>query len=272
MRVRCAKCDRESDSRDRFCGGCGAPLPELETTPQTAPLPQATPAREQALPLGGPSFLGLNAEPDGSFAYLLEDDLSTSHRGRSLVLIFVLGCVTASIWHWRRDLRDWAVKVSQRPAATHTEQVNYSASPISTSGSEAAGAMPNAQPSTEKPIAESTAQPASQPLPPGNHPARGNAVAEAQRLPQPDPAAAEVQTPAVNTRPIAKPRSENDEPAVATASSDGERPTRESVTFPVDQRRKLASLTTKVTHSKLKVRGISTEREDLRIALALIEI
>jgi hypothetical protein len=56
-------------------------------------------------------------EPDSSFAYQLEDDVSTSHWGRVLVLVVLLGCVAAAVWHWRRDLRDWAARFSQRPAA-----------------------------------------------------------------------------------------------------------------------------------------------------------
>ena len=55
-------------------------------------------------------------EPDSSFAYQLEDDVSTSHWGRVLVLVVLLGCVAAAVWHWRRDLRDSAARFSQRPA------------------------------------------------------------------------------------------------------------------------------------------------------------
>src|SRR5580704_13419684 len=56
-------------------------------------------------------------EPDSSFAYQLEDDVSTSHWGRVLVLVVLLGFVAAAVWHWRSDLRDWAARLSQRPAA-----------------------------------------------------------------------------------------------------------------------------------------------------------
>jgi len=56
-------------------------------------------------------------KPDSSFAYQLEDDVSTSHWGRVLVLVVLLGCVAAAVWHWRRDLRDWAAGFSHRPAA-----------------------------------------------------------------------------------------------------------------------------------------------------------
>jgi hypothetical protein len=117
-RVRCAKCDNESDSRCRFCSMCGAHLLEPQPTPQTEPPAQSKPTREQVPPVGGSSlFPGSADEPDSSFAYPLEDDVSTSHWGRVLVLVVLLGCVAAAAWHWRRDLRDWAARFSQRPAA-----------------------------------------------------------------------------------------------------------------------------------------------------------
>jgi len=43
-------------------------------------------------------------EPDSSFAYQLEDDVSTSHWRRVLVLVVLLGCVAAAVWHWRREV------------------------------------------------------------------------------------------------------------------------------------------------------------------------
>jgi hypothetical protein len=43
--------------------------------------------------------------------------VSTSHWGRVLLLVVLLGCVSAAVWHWRRDLRDSAARFSQRPAA-----------------------------------------------------------------------------------------------------------------------------------------------------------
>jgi hypothetical protein len=151
MRGRCAKCDNENDSRCRFCVMCGAQIRELQPTPQTEPPAQSKPAREQVPPVGASSLLpGLADEPDSSIAYLLEDDVSTSYWGRVLVLVLLLACVAAAVWHWRRDLRDWAARFSHRPTATQPKQVSYSAAPISTLGSEAAGAVPNAQAFREK--------------------------------------------------------------------------------------------------------------------------
>lgn len=222
--VRCANCDNESDSRCRFCAICGAPLLEPQPTPQTEPPAQSKPAREQVPPVGGSSsFLGLADETDGSFAYLLEGDVSSSHWGRVLVLVVFLGCVTAAAWHWRCDLRDWAAKFSQRPAATQPEQVSYSAAPISILGSEAAGAVPNAQ-------GEGTAQPA-QPQSGGNKAAQENTVGTAERFPRPRTVPAQAHTPAGGTLLTTKPASKKHEPAVAAGSS-AEGPTRESMVLP----------------------------------------
>jgi hypothetical protein len=135
MRVRCAKCNNESDSRCRFCGMCGAQLLEPHPTPQTEPPAQSKPAREQVPPVGGSSlFPGLADEPDSSFAYLLEDSVGTSHWGRVLVLVVLLGCVAAAVWHWRRNLRDWAARFSQRPTASGVSSTR-SATGTSTPGS-----------------------------------------------------------------------------------------------------------------------------------------
>jgi hypothetical protein len=211
MRVRCANCNNESDSRCRFCGMCGTQLLEPKPTPQTEPPAQSNPAREQVPPVGGSLLLpGLADEPDGSFAYLLEDDVSTSHWRRVLVLVVLLGCVAAAVWHWRRDLRDWAARFSHRPAATQPEQVSYSPAPISTLGSEAAGAVPNARALRETPAAESAAQPAH--LHPGrNNAVQENTVARAERFPRPGTVLAQVQTPAGGTLLNTNPASKKDE-------------------------------------------------------------
>ena len=153
MRLRCTRCGHEIDSRYRFCGMCGAELPMPQATAQTEEqTTQSKPARDQTSPVSGPSFLGLGDESNNTVAYLLEDDLGSSHWGRAVVLVGVLGCVTAAAWHWRHDLRDWAAKFSHQSSATQTEQVSYSASPISTSGSAAA---PNGQSIGDNPRTES---------------------------------------------------------------------------------------------------------------------
>ena len=99
------------------------PHATAQTEEQTT---QSKPARDQTSPVSGPSFLGLADESNSTVAYLLEDDLGGSHWGRAVVLVGVLGCVTAAAWHWRHDLRDWAAKFSHQSSATQTEQVSSS--------------------------------------------------------------------------------------------------------------------------------------------------
>jgi len=105
-------------------------------TPQTEMPAQSKPAREQVPPVDGSSLSpGLVDEPDSSFAYLLEDDVSSSHWVRVLVLVVLLGCVAAAVWHWRRDPRDWAARFSQRPAAPAVSSVRSPAAGTITPGS-----------------------------------------------------------------------------------------------------------------------------------------
>src|SRR5271168_610470 len=104
MTLRCEQCGHENDSRYRFCGMCGAKLPlpaRQNTAPRADPEAPAAPAR----PVSGPSFLGLADEPTDPVSYLLEDEASTSHRGRYLVLAVLFAGVAAAGWHWRQDLR-----------------------------------------------------------------------------------------------------------------------------------------------------------------------
>jgi TPR repeat protein len=76
----------------------------------------------------------------------------------------LLAVVSVCAWHWRhgaRDLaaREWAAKWTQGSAKTQeTQPTSYQVAPISTSGSEVAGTMPNAQALTETPVPESNSQ------------------------------------------------------------------------------------------------------------------
>src|SRR5579863_473479 len=134
----CPKCGRESNAELRFCGMCGTAL----IAPQRVVVPAS--GAMQVRPVSGPSFLGLADPPADSVVYLLEDEMSVSHWGRSLTLVVFLGCATAAGWHWRGDLHAWANRFSQR-TPTLQGQTSYTAAPIATSGSEVAGTMPNAQ-------------------------------------------------------------------------------------------------------------------------------
>jgi hypothetical protein len=171
MSIRCEQCGHESDVRYRFCGMCGAklPPPAAPSEPVAAKPPSGEPRR-----VSGPSFLGLADEPSSSVTYLLEDELSESHWGRSLILLIILVGIGAAAWHWRAELRTYVVaRLAQRPSSNQSEQVSSPEAPISTSGSEVAPGMASAGPAPiEKPMtgvgdtvptAQKAAAPASSP-------------------------------------------------------------------------------------------------------------
>jgi hypothetical protein len=70
--------------------------------------------------------------------------VSTSHWGRLLVLVVLLGCVAAAVWHWRRDLRDWGARFSQRPTApsvSSTRPATGTSKPASNENEPASGTV-----------------------------------------------------------------------------------------------------------------------------------
>jgi hypothetical protein len=205
MQVHCPKCGYEPDLLDRFCGMCGAELPWPQPTPPTdEPTVQSKPARDQVSAVSGPSFLGLGDDSDNDASYLLEDDIRVYHWGRAVVLIGMLGCLVIAAWHWRHDVSDWTTaKFSHQPSARQTQEVSYSASPISTSNSEAA--KPNARSSSENPSTENAPKPGVQPQPAGNAVGPGNAFPATQTIQQPSAAPTEAQMPVGATPPITRP-------------------------------------------------------------------
>jgi hypothetical protein len=200
------------------------PRATAQTEEQTA---NSKPVRDQTSPVSGPSFLGLGDESDSTATYLLEEDPGSSHWGRSVVLVGVLGCVTAAAWHWRHDLRDWAAKFSHPSSAPQTEQVSYSASPISTSGSAAA---PNGQSITDNPTTESPTQPGGGLQPAGTAAEQGNTLAEAQPIQRPIAAQAENQTEQVSNS--ASPISTSGSAAAPNGQAIEDNPRTESPTQP----------------------------------------
>ena len=168
--IRCDQCGYESESRYRFCGMCGAKLP-LPPYPVTES--GASPQPERAEPTrsvnAAPSFLGLNEEPTGSVTYLLEDELSTGHWGRTVVLIVLLAAVGIAGWHWRTQLRAYVTaRLAQEPNNNSAEAATPLPAPISTSAPEAAPATPNASTPLEKPesVADLPASPPQSSAPP----------------------------------------------------------------------------------------------------------
>lgn len=185
MSVRCEQCGYESDGRYRFCGMCGAKLPAPPVPPPPAREPVAARAadEEPAPRVSGPSILGLADEPTSSVTYLLEDEVSESHWGRTLVLVLVLAAIGVAGWYWRGPLRSYvAARLAQQPASNQSEQGGSAGAPVSASPSEVAPEAANANPSSEKPKtgvgdASSTTPPNPGPTPPA---AAGNAAPATQ--------------------------------------------------------------------------------------------
>jgi hypothetical protein len=203
MFVRCEQCGHESAPRYHYCGMCGAKLPEPQPPGPLKPLPplssSAEPPKREPLPplrvepvrpldtepvrpvnsepvtqVSGPSFLGLTDEPSGSVSYLLEDELSESHWGRSAVLFLILIGIGVAGWHWRNDLRTYvASRLAQRPNS-QSEQVNPPEAPSTAPGSElGAGTAAAATTPVDKPMTGAGDLPATPPtaVPPGQSPA-----------------------------------------------------------------------------------------------------
>ena len=171
MMVRCEQCGHESAPRYHYCGMCGAKLPPPEPPPPPKPLgaepPRPEPVRqvsnEPVRQVSGPSFLGLADEPSSSVSYLLEDELSESHWGRSVVLLIILVGIAGAAWHWHTQLRSYiAAKLEQRPN-NQSESVNPPEPPMTASGSEAAAGTSTGTTPAEKPPTAVTDLPATQP-------------------------------------------------------------------------------------------------------------
>ncbi len=149
--VRCEQCGYENDGRYRFCGMCGAKLPAPEPIVAARP-EEPPPARQEPVsrPVSGPSFLGLADENASNVSYLLEDEVSSSHRGRLLVLLLFIG-IGIGAWHWRHDWRVLLARAAnvangQGNAQTannnlNTANNNAAPAPTSASPSEVAPAM-----------------------------------------------------------------------------------------------------------------------------------
>lgn len=167
--------------------------------------------------VSGPSFLGLADEPTSSVTYLLEDELSESHWGRSLVLILVLAGIAAAGWHWRAPLRAYVEgRLAQHPSSNQNEQAS-SEQPgsASTSPSEIAPGTPGVSggPSIEvdkpKTGAGDTTLPVPQNPPPASNPAANAASSSATNQ----------TAPAAGTAPAAAPASQAQTPAESSSSS-----------------------------------------------------
>lgn len=183
MNIRCDQCGYESDSRYRFCGMCGAKLPPPPTPASEAGA--TTPQRDDSnRSMSAPSFLGLSEEPTSSVTYLLEDELSTSHWKRTVVLLASFAVLGLAGWHWHTQLRAYVTaKLAQPPTNNPPEApaLPETPTPTPTSTAEAAAASPNANAAIEKPATsagDASANTPQNPAPP---------VPSAATLPNPSP-------------------------------------------------------------------------------------
>lgn len=217
--LRCEQCGHESDPQYRFCGMCGSRL----TVPQPEPVhkPRIAAANESSTEtrrVSGPSFLGLDDdEPTDHVAYLLEDESTGSHGAARLFLVIVLlAGVAAAGWHWRGNLRTWALRITQGSANSQPQppQLSYKAAPISTSGSEVAGSVPNAETMTA--TSASASQPENTPAQPPQSQAQQSQSTPGRTLPSP-PAA--TQPASVQPLPVEPAQSSAPTNSVAPAGS-----------------------------------------------------
>lgn len=163
MTTRCDQCGHESDTRYRFCGMCGAKLPAPAPPPpqpreETVPPPASRQESPAARPVSGPSFLGLADEPASSVTYLLEDELSESHWGRTLVLLLFIAGLAAAGWHWRSNVRAYVTAhLAEHPATSTADNTAAPSTaeapepPISASPSEVAPGMATPTQGLDKP-------------------------------------------------------------------------------------------------------------------------
>jgi len=182
MTIRCDQCGHESESRYRFCGMCGAKLPPPPARPTEGIA--ARPERGEPIrSVSAPSFLGLSEEPTSSVTYLLEDELSTRHWGRTVVLIIFLLALGTAGWYWRSPLRAYVTaKLAQAP--NQGEVSLPSAAPISTAAPEAPPAIATANTLPPKPETGVSDLPATPP--PSSATPAANAAALSSPSPQPD--------------------------------------------------------------------------------------
>jgi len=192
----CKSCGHHNPEKNRYCGMCGVRLeataaPARETTPPrpAAPAPQAPPATasrvaaaasrsRQTSILGldgdapappaqrprtnvaGPSFLGLNSEPDPTSYLLDEEDEAGGHRGL-WVALGLLVALAAAGFYFRAELRTWAAplyaavleRVNPKPPAPAAPP----SAPAATDSATATSAPPATANDTPSPAAASPA-------------------------------------------------------------------------------------------------------------------
>jgi hypothetical protein len=228
MTLHCEQCGHDNDSRYRFCGMCGAklPLPARDMEPSRTDSPDRDPA-PPTKPVSGPSFLGLADEPD-PVSYLLEDDPSTSHPGRLLVLAVFLAGTVAAGWHWRQDLRSLTSRFTGAQPVIQSQQTQSqqttNVAPAAASPSETQappGGTPLAVPQTDAaasnqaaPTSIPSASPTTQPAAPAGDQAPTGVSTSTSAAPGGGPApTASSQQPQPNSPPAPAATGDSSQPA-----------------------------------------------------------
>jgi len=158
MLIGCPKCGYENFPQHRYCGMCGGQLPLPAPLRPNSP-EAAAPAIPATKPLAPPQPVVAQPEPARArnLNYLLEDEPEhTSHRGRNVAVVILLGGLAFAGWHYRNTLSSLVSK----PSATI-------ATPDNSSQTSTAGV-------------ESTPAPADQPAPAASTPSQSAAPANTE--------------------------------------------------------------------------------------------
>lgn len=180
MLIRCEQCGYENFPQHRFCGMCGAKIPDSALVAQVATarpsslqarsssaLAHAEPMRSEVTeelpevrppkppkpvtpPVNGPSFLGLSQETERDRAsYLLDDDEPSGHRGAYLaVLLFVLA-LGLGVWHWRENLTRLSKSVTASQQTNTDSSTTAATAPVSNTATTTPPAANSPAPATD---------------------------------------------------------------------------------------------------------------------------
>ena len=225
----CGRCNHDNPEQNNYCGMCGLRLEKPAAKPPAEPA-KPVPVKEAPLvrasegsasvrtsilgldaephlshattsrpSITGPSFLGLNSEPEPDADYLLEDDESSSHAGLWVALVLLL---VVSVVGWRFGAQ--AAPVARQLYGAVLARVNPQPA------AQAAAAAPATDPGT------SPATDAPQP----------SAATSANDAPQPPAGSTADAQPATSASPTTKPAT-SDEAAAKEAAAEPPKPSAE---------------------------------------------